>query len=316
MRRADKLACLLLCVYMLPVALATVAFTDHAPIPLWPGVPPGERTGATGHETEGCETPGVPVSRCVDRSISNVTVPTLTPYLVAGATSAVVIAPGGAYKFLSWDREGTDIAAWLNSVGVSAFLLRYRVPGRAWLPFGSAPLMDAQRAVGLVREWAADGRAPGLNGSRVGVIGFSAGAHLAGHLSVAWRSRSYPRVDEADARPCRPDFVLMIYPWESVTEPPVSAGPDAASALNVTSRNPPTFLTQTEDDAAHVENSLYFYLALKKAGAAPSELHVYPEGGHGYGRCTKPTVPKGLAVCSWPHRAARFLQTLGVLPLL
>ena len=117
---------------------------------------------------------------------------------------------------LAIDREGTDIAAWLNSVGVSAFVLKYRVPARAWLPFGAAPLMDAQRAMGLVREMAANGSYPSLNASKVGFMGFSAGAHLTGHLNVAWASRAYDKVDAADELPCRPSFAMMVYPWRSV----------------------------------------------------------------------------------------------------
>ena len=248
----------------------------------------------------------------VDISISNVTVPTMTPYLVDGASSLVVIAPGGAYSILAFNREGEDIAKWLNGIGVSAFVLKYRVPARANLPFGAAPLMDAQRAMGLVRQMAAKGTIPGLNASRIGFMGFSAGSHLTGHLNVAWEKRTYDRIDAADDLPCRPDFSMMVYPWESVTEAPVNASPEQASALNVTSTTPPTMLIQAEDDPVHVENALFYFLALKQKKAAPSELHVYPRGGHGYGRCTFVLNGTNDEVCSWPDRGHRFLQTLGV----
>ena len=185
-------------------------------------------------------------------------VPTITPYLVAGADSAVIIAPGGGYGMLAIDREGSDIAAWLNSVGVSAFVLKYRVPARAWLPFGGAPLMDAQRAMGLVRQMAGSGALAGLNASKLGFMGFSAGGHLAGHLNVAWAARAYAHVDAADALACRPDFAIMVYPWRSVSQPPVSEPPSGASALNVSAETPPTMLVQAEDDPVHVENSLYY----------------------------------------------------------
>jgi hypothetical protein len=102
----------------------------------------------------------------------------MTPFLVTNAQSAMVVAPGGGYGFLAIDREGTDIAAWLNSIGVSAYVLKYRVPGRLWLPFGGAPLMDAQRAVGLIRQMAAEGKVAGLNASKIGFIGFSAGGYV------------------------------------------------------------------------------------------------------------------------------------------
>ena len=167
---------------------------------------------------------------------------------------------------------------------MSAFVLKYRVPARTWLPFGAAPLMDAQRAMGLVRQMASTGKVPGLNASRIGFMGFSAGGHLTGHMNVAWRSRTYQRIDAADDQPCRPDFAMMIYPWESVTQAPVKASKEQASALNVTKDTPPTMLVQAEDDPVHCENSLFYFLALKTASAGPSELHLYPHGGHGYGK--------------------------------
>ena len=111
---------------------------------------------------------------CLDSSVHNVTVPTLTPFVVAGADSAMVVAPGGSYSMLAIDREGTDIARWLNSIGISAFVLKYRVPGRSWLPFGGAPLMDAQRAMGMVRRGASKGGAwPAINVSKVGFMVYS-----------------------------------------------------------------------------------------------------------------------------------------------
>ena len=124
---------------------------DYAPstapsgsINLWPGLAPGEHPGAIGPEYAMCFTDKTPVSKCKDLGVGNVTVPTITPYLVPGADSAVVVAPGGGYSVLATVNEGVDIATWLNSIGVSAFVLKYRVPGRPWLPFGGAPLMDAQ----------------------------------------------------------------------------------------------------------------------------------------------------------------------------
>jgi|Transcript_27065 hypothetical protein len=144
-------------------------------------------------------------------------------------------------------------------------------------------------------------------------MGFSAGGHLTGHLNVAWASRTYAHIDAADEQPCRPDFALMIYPWRSVSDPPVNEPPSGASADNVTKDTPPTMLAQAEDDPVHPENSLYYWLALKQQGAAPSELHIYPRGGHGYGRCTMP----GFAfyeVCTWPNRGELFLKTLGAAP--
>jgi len=295
----------------LPFFVLIAVACANTSVRIWDGEAPGEHTGAIGPEFEACLTADVPISKCVDKKISNVSVPTLTPYLVPNATSAVVIAPGGGYTMLAINREGTDIAAWLNSIGVSAFILKYRVPARSWLPFGAAPLMDAQRAMGLVREMADSGKVPGLNSSRIGFMGFSAGGHLAGHLNVQF-NRTYPRVDSADDQHCRPDFSMMIYPWRSVTQPPVSEPLSGASAANVTGDTPTTMLVQAEDDGVHVENALYYWLALKQANV-PAELHLYPKGGHGYGRCTMPGF-EWHEVCTWPDRGLLFLQTLGVAP--
>jgi acetyl esterase/lipase len=294
----------------------TLSTNFTSEIPLWPhGVAiPGERPGSIGKETVQCRTKNTTTGICLDRRISNVTFPTLIPFTVPSSDAAVVIAAGGGYKYLAIDRAGTDIADWLNSIGISAFVLKYRVPEREWLPFGEAPLMDAQRAMGIVRNMAeaSSSLLPHLNVSKVGFVGFSAGAQLTGHLNVAWQRRAYPPVDPLDEISCRPDFSIMVYPWRSVSQPPVNE--PGATALNVTKDTPPTMLIQTEDDAAHVENSLYYFLALKQAGAPPSELHVYPRGGHGYGRCTLPgTIPKDTTVCSWPDRAEDFLKSSGVL---
>ena len=194
---------------------------------------------------------------------------------------------GRSYKWLTWDAEGVDIALWLNSLGISAFVLKYRVPFRPWLmqpgfghTFGTAPLIDAQRAVGMLRQ-----RAPalGLNASRIGFIGFSAGGSVTAHLATNNTKRAYAHVDAADGFSCRPDFVLMVYPAYLV-----NGTADQLMAEAVSARHPPAFLAQTEDDGIHCENSIFYYLALKRAGAPPSELHVYPDRNHkaqhGYGR--------------------------------
>ena len=288
------------------ITFALVQFMAAQPLPpiqLFPdGGVPGEIPGRIGNQSG-------------SYVLHNVTVPTVTPYLstAAAADSAVIIAPGGAYKMLSVILEGEAIAQWLNSIGIHAFVLKYRVPGRPWLPFGQAPLMDAQRAVGVVRSQAS---ALKINISKgVGFIGFSAGGHLSGHLSaVAGGSpyaRAYPKIDAADNTSCRPDFNLMIYPW-CLTGPVGNCTQDTNLTINVpvSSGNPPAFLAQAEDDPVHIENSIAYYLALKRRGAPPSELHAYPRGGHGYGlsKCA------GLEVCEWPERAATFLRTLGASP--
>jgi len=273
--------------------------------PLWPtGHVPSERPGTFGPEASTHQYPD-------DERLFNVTRPTLTPYLLPPPAlgkkrSVVVVAPGGGYGHLTWNKEGTDIAGWLNGLGISAFVLKYRVPAREWLPFGAAPLMDAQRALGLVRQMAHAEPSKGLNASSIGFIGFSAGGHLSAHVattcSTAPAQRSYPRVDAADDLSCRPDLSLLVYPWHLVED---------SDHLNVTAAHPPAFLAQAEDDPAApiLHNSLPYYARLKSANAPPSELHIYPRGAHGYGRCTI-GASKGMneEVCSWDQRAATFLN--------
>lgn len=248
-----------------------------------------------------------------DEHITNVSLPTLTPMLAPHNPSgaSVIVAPGGGYAFLAWSKEGTDIAKWLNSINVSAFVLKYRTPARSWLPFGGAPLIDAQRAMGLVRSRA---KSLGLRDDRVGFIGFSAGGHLSGHLAATAgaqpHARAYPRIDAADALSCRPDFNLMIYPWCLIGHVgDCQQNTNLTVNVPVSSKNPPAFLVQAEDDPVHSENALEYFLALKTRSAPPSELHVYPNGGHGYGRCTiGASKSRHGEVCSWPERAASFLN--------
>jgi acetyl esterase/lipase len=160
------------------------------------------------------------------------------------------------------------------------------------------PLQDAQRALGLVRHQAKD---LGLDAQRIGVLGFSAGAHVAAMLSNHHAARTYPVVDAADQTSCRPDFSILIYPGYLVSETDVMA-----PELNLgVAKTPPTFLAMAEDDPARVENALFYFLALKRANV-PAEMHLYPTGGHGYGlRRTKDLVT------TWPDRVADWMKTSG-----
>jgi acetyl esterase/lipase len=279
--------------------------------PLWPHAVPGDKAGFYSNESVHHWPAG--------RVLMNVSSPSMTPFLVDGATTAVIVAPGGAYKWLTWDAEGIDVAQWLNSIGVSAFVLKYRVPFRPWLmqpgyghTFGAGPLMDAQRAMGLVRSQAATLK---LNASRIGFMGFSAGGHLTAHISTSFATRAYPRIDAADDSSCRPDFAMMVYPAYLVNETADDSRLNQIM-LNVTSAHPTAFLAQTEDDGIHCENSINYYLALKAANAAPSELHVYPDRNHdakhGYGRCLRPPIHNN-EVCTWPQNAEAFMLRLGVI---
>jgi acetyl esterase/lipase len=273
------------------------------PVPLWKGQAPGE-AGTIGPEHDATtDSDRRADGRRITR-ITNVTVPTLTAYLPPEdqrAGTAVLVFPGGAYRYVAIDIEGTEVCQWLASIGVTAVLVKYRVPPRGGLPRYALPLQDAQRALRLVRaragEWKIDPR-------RVGVIGFSAGAHLSAALSTHFDRPAYARADEADDLSCRPDFAMLIYPGGMLA--PES---DRLSAeLPVGAQAPPTFLVQTQDDPVRVENSLAYYAALEAANV-PVEMHLYPTGGHGYGLRHLPH-----AVGTWPARAVEWMQSLGVLP--
>jgi acetyl esterase/lipase len=234
--------------------------------------------------------------------IGNVSAPTLTLYLAAPASgsapdgSAVVVFPGGGYRILAIDLEGTEVCNWLNSLAVNCVLVKYRVPDSGPFPKSEAALQDAQRAVGMVREHAAEWH---IDPKRVGVLGFSAGGHLAAALSTYYQQRMYAAVDEADRLSCRPDFALIIYPGYLAN---ADKGFEFSPDIPVTPSTPPAFLVQAEDDPVHVENAVEYFMALKKAGV-PAELHVYAQGGHGYGlrETAKP-------VTDWPHLAEVWMK--------
>ncbi|HZZ38050.1 MAG TPA: alpha/beta hydrolase [Acidobacteriaceae bacterium] len=237
--------------------------------------------------------------------LGNVTEPTLTLYKAPSAKNthaAVVVFPGGGYSILAMDLEGTEVCDWLNRIGVNCVLLKYRVPGSGPYPKSAAALQDAQRAMGMVREHAAEW---GIDPKKVGVLGFSAGAHLAAAVSTHYEKRLYSKVDAADELSCKPDFAIVIYPgYLAVEEKGMAFNPD----IPVTAETPPTFLLQAEDDPVHVENAIEYFMALKRAGVA-AELHVYTKGGHGYG-----LRPTELPVTHWPAMAGTWLRTIGMIP--
>ena len=202
---------------------------------------------------------------------------------------------------MAMDLEGTEICEWLNSIGVTGVLLKYRVPKRAGLEKHTVALQDAQRAMGLLRQ---NGGKWGINPQKIGVLGFSAGGHLAASVCNNYQERTYPAVDQADKASCRPDFSVLIYPaYLTVKEEGDKIAPD----LNVTSNTPPAFITMTEDDPILVETALFYSLAMKKANV-PFELHVYPKGGHGYGM-----RPSKNLVTTWPQRAQEWMKSRGLL---
>jgi acetyl esterase/lipase len=280
----------------------------HTQVPIWPGAVPDARP-VTGPEVE-MTTEELAAGRPW-LTVGNVSRPTMTVYSPDGKNTgaAVVVFPGGGYLILSMDLEGTEVCDWLTSKGITAVLLKYRVPGKGHPRSGPYPdspeaLEDAQRTVGSVRVHAAEWH---IDPHKIGVLGFSAGGHLVAAMSTHFEHRLYPVLDAADKESCRPDFAVAIYPGHlSLAENSFALNPDIRA--HISPQTPPTFLLQNEDDHVdRVEDSLSYYAALKKAGI-PVEMHLYAQGGHAFGlRRTKDPVT------GWPQLVETWLRTIGMI---
>ena len=311
----------------------------HTQVQIWPGAVPDAQPVAgpqvaktTGKEFLVAGRPAV--------GVSNVSRPTMTVYSPTEKNmgAAVVVFPGGGYLDLAIDLEGTEVCDWLTSKGITCVLLKYRVPGNEGYsksapypksgPYPESPiaLEDAQRTLGLLRLHAADWH---IDPHKIGVLGFSSGGHLSAAISTHFEKRLYPAVDAADKESCRPDFAVAIYPghlslsaaeWDAdqgprrfaIRKPAHETIADKQFGLNpdipVTRETPPTFLLQAEDDHVDdVNDSLAYYIALKKAGV-PVEMHLYAQGGHAFGlRRTK------LPITAWPQLVETWLGTIGMI---
>ena len=272
---------------------------QHLTIALWPGAAPGVPANLP---------PEADITTAKERLVAgrpfihlgNVSTPTLTLYTPKDENTgaAVVVFPGGGYRILAIDLEGTEVCNSLNEEGITCVLLKYRVPDTGPYPKSSAALQDAQRALGLVRAHAAEWK---IDPNRIGVLGFSAGAHLAAALSTHYNQRLYEAIDAADKLSCRPDFAVIIYPgYLALADKNFAPNPD----INPTANTPPTFLLQAEDDPVHVENALVYFQQLKNA-KVPAELHIYAQGGHGYGLRNN-----GLPVNYWPLMVEAWMETI------
>jgi acetyl esterase/lipase len=290
-----KLAAAALALASLALAAAAHASTwppapGHLQIPLWSGAAPDP----------------MPVSVLKER----VSRPTLTLYRPKGENTgaAIVVYPGGGFWVLAMDLEGTEVCDWLIAKGVTCVLVQYRVPGDDHAqrsrtgPYPNSPvaLEDAQRAIALTRFHAKDW---GIDPHKIGVLGFSAGGYLVAATSTL--GRIYKPTDAIDGQSVRPDFGIALYPghlW--IDENKFELSPD----VPVSRRTPPTFIVQNEDDPVDsINNSLVYYIALKKAGV-PAEMHLFAEGGHAFGlrHTNKP-------VSDWPRLAERWLTTIGMI---
>lgn len=281
----------------------------HTQFPIWPGAAPDARTAA-GPETVKTDAKDL-VAGKPWLYISNVSQPTMTVYSPTGKNSgaAIIVFPGGGYEILAIDLEGTEACDWLVSRGITCVLLKYRVPAPRSAPyFGAYPqspiaLEDAQRTIGVIRLHAAEWH---IDPHKIGVLGFSAGGHLAIATSVHFDRRLYFEIDAADQQSCRPDFAIAIYPGHlSMRAGSLELNPDIAS--HISAQTPPTFLLQNEDD--HVDSvwdSLVYYAALQKSGV-PVEFHSYAEGGHAFGlRRTK------YPATGWTQLVEVWLKTIGI----
>jgi len=293
---------------------------DHENLSLWPSIPPGTP-------------PDFPPPRVVDlsadpffpdRELSSIGRPSLTAVTPARANgTAVIVAPGGGYSRITMDHEGREIAAWLGGIGVTTFLMSYRLPAEGHLNGADVPLLDAQRAVRLVRR-----NAPswGLDARRIGFMGASAAGHMAASLTASFDRPTYLAVDETDAVSARPDFTILLYPVVTMDaafahpgsrlrllgEPPAADLIERCSPeLNIKANSPETFMVLADDDhAVKSENAIRFYQGLKRAGV-PAEMHIFRDGGHGFGI----ERVAGLPASAWPDLCEKWLGRIGMLPV-
>lgn len=309
---------------------ATLAFTvatsavaqagpGHEVIALWPKGPPGaEHATAREEIVERAKDPAA----LRDRIIKGVRSPTLIAFRPEHPNgSALLMAPGGGYSWVVMDKEGYEAAERFAQAGVTVFVMTYRLPQEGWSAGPAAPLQDAQRAMRVIRARAGDFK---VDPRRVGVIGFSAGGHVAGVLTLKFDKPAYPAVDAADLASARPDFSVLIYPVATLATPYAHPGsrrnllgdaPTPAAiaewSLETTARPdaPPVFLVHAVDDASvPVENSLQLFDALR-ARKVPVEMHLFEEGGHGFGL----RFAVGKPAAAWPDLVLGWMRRRGYL---
>jgi len=279
----------------------------HTQIPIWQGVAPDAQA------VEGAEESGFAVDRVGNQKlvagkpwiyVGKVSQATMTVYSPDEKNTgvAVVVFPGGGYHVLAIDLEGTEVCEWLTSIGITCVLLKYRVPCVKTGPYRdcATALEDAQRTMGLVRFHAVDWH---IDPHKIGVLGFSAGGHIAAAISTHFKTRLYKHFDAADMESCRPDFAIALYPGHlAVREKNFALNP----AIRVSNQTPPTFLLHAEDDLIDpIENSLVYYAALRKAGVA-AEMHSFVKGGHAFG-LRRTEYP----ITEWTQLVESWLKTIG-----
>ncbi len=288
---------------------AQAAAKEPLVLPLWPGTVPGDH-GKIGPER--VRAPSEAPTRTA-KWITNVTKPALHVFRPAderNSGTALIICPGGGYWNLAWDLEGEEVAARLYEAGITGIVLKYRVPRREGQPErlpAPGPLLDAQRAISLVRTRAAEWK---IDPAKIGIMGFSAGGHLTLAAATEFDQRRYDPIDDSDKASCRPDFAVAVYPGYLIEQ--ARAGVETnknvlAPYMRIATNTPPCLLIHaTDDTVAGAENSAVMYLALKSANI-PAELHLYAQGGHGFG-----VRKSDLPVSTWMDRCLEFLQNQGL----
>lgn len=268
---------------------------------LWPGTPPGE-TESLPPEADMTKPEDKLIAGRRIIKLGNVSVPQIAVYRPAkpdANQAAVIVCPGGGHYILAYDLEGTEVAKWLNGIGVTAIVLKYRVPARNKDQRWMAAVQDAQRAVSMVRKHAKQWN---VDPERIGICGFSAGGETAALASI-FSDRQYDKVDDVDQLDSRPDFAMLVYPGGLVDK----GETELQEHVKVDGDAPPFFFAHAFDDPVTVHNTFAFAAACKEADV-PAELHVYPTGGHGYGlrRTNEP-------VTGWPDHASDWMRRSGFL---
>ena len=295
------------CCAIVLLGMARLSAAEPMVVDVWPGKVPGD-VGISGEESS-----RIYQSNIVGptKLITNVSKPTLTIYQPAerNTGTAMIICPGGGYWNLFWELEGEEVVAWLNSLGVTGIILKYRVPRRPGEERGepaAGPMLDAQRAVSLVRHRAAEW---GIDPKRIGMIGFSAGGHLALATATGFESRRYERIDDVDDTSNRPDFAVLLYAGFLKAKDRDEIPP----TFRIPANTPPVFLAHASDDTSAIggsnpDNSAIMYVALQRA-KVPVELHIFANGNHDFG------VRKDTQLAaSWMELCVKWLRNYQLLP--
>jgi acetyl esterase/lipase len=294
------LASLAICVGVAGFLPAVRAETPDHVLSVWPHEPPGDAMDVGPEQDMTKDADNLIAGRRIIK-LGNVKTPQAHVYLPpenVRTGASVVICPGGGFNILAWDLEGTEVAQWLNTHGVAAVVLKYRVPTRSQNPRWLAPAQDAQRAVSLVRQHASEWK---LDADQVAILGFSAGGMTAVKATLA-PERLYEAVDESDKHPFKANRMILIY----AAGLPNSGDGFTDGDDTIDANTPPVFMAHAFDDFVPVKGAAHLLLALKEAGV-PSELHVYDAGGHGYGLRQRDDMP----VTTWTEPCEAWLRRAG-----